>query len=111
MASNHELQARYATLVDKKLRASLVKKPGIFWNTRYEGNPKAGMVKIPVRDAEVAIKTYDRNNGADMTFGATSYLDMPINKEYAVNEPPPAWKAQPPPWAIPPPSPPRPSTA
>lgn len=86
MASNHELQARYATLVDKKLRASLVKKPGIFWNTRYEGNPKAGMVKIPVRDAEVAIKTYDRNNGADMTFGATSYLDMPINKEYAVNE-------------------------
>lgn len=86
MATNHELLTRYAALVDKKLRATLVKKPGVFWNTRYQGSPKAGMVKIPVRDAEVALNAYDRNNGVDMTFGATSYLDMPIDKEYAVNE-------------------------
>ena len=75
MATNHELQVRYASLVDKKLRATLVKKPGTFWNTRYQGNPKAGMVKIPVRDAEVAIAAYDHNDGTALTFGATSYLD------------------------------------
>ena len=86
MATNHELQVRYASLVDKKLRATLVKKPGTFWNTRYQGNPKAGMVKIPVRDAEVAIAAYDHNDGTALTFGATSYLDMAIDKEYAVNE-------------------------
>lgn len=86
MANAHELQNRYATLVDKKLRATLVKKPGVFWSTRYEGNPKAGMVKIPVRDAEAAVAAYDRKEGTSLTYGATSYLDMPINREFAVNE-------------------------
>ena len=35
----HELQDRYSKLVDAKLRATLVKKDGVIFNNRYEGNP------------------------------------------------------------------------
>jgi hypothetical protein len=82
----HELQERYAKLVDAKLRHVLVKKDGVFFNTRYQGSPKAGVVKIPVRDAEVSVQTYDKAKGVEGTNGNTAYLDMPINKDYAVNE-------------------------
>ena len=54
----HELQDRYSKLVDAKLRATLVKKDGVIFNNRYEGNPKAGKVKVPVRDTEVAVADY-----------------------------------------------------
>jgi len=43
----HTHQERYSRLVDAKLRATLVKKDGVIFNNRYEGNPKAGVVKIP----------------------------------------------------------------
>ena len=49
----HEAQVRYSKLVDLKLRATLVKKVGVICNSRYEGSPKAGSVKVPVRDTEV----------------------------------------------------------
>lgn len=82
----HEHQERYSALVDAKLRYTLIKKNGVIFNTRYEGNPKAGAVKIPVRDTEVAVGTYDKKNGATMTHGDTAYLTLPIDKDYAVNE-------------------------
>ena len=49
----HIAQERYSTLVDEKLRYTLVTKDNLIFNTRYEGNPKAGKVKVPVRDTEV----------------------------------------------------------
>ena len=55
---SHTLQERYSSLVDVKLRASLVKKNGIIFNNRYEGNPKAGAVKVPVRDTEVTVAAH-----------------------------------------------------
>ena len=82
----HEQQVRYSSLVDAKLRHTLVKKDGVFWNTRYEGSPKAGSVKIPVRDTEVSIQVYDKANGVEGTNGSTAYLQMNIDKDYAVNE-------------------------
>ena len=82
----HTLQERYSALVDAKLRFTMVKKDGVIWNTSHEGDPKAGMVKIPVRDTEVEVKAYDKANGIDGTTSATSYIDMPIDKDYAVNE-------------------------
>lgn len=82
----HTLQERYARLVDAKLRAVLVKKDGVFFNTRYEGSPKAGAVKIPVRDAEVEVQQYDKAAGISGTTGSTTYLQMDIDKDYAVNE-------------------------
>ena len=82
----HELQERYSNLVDAKLRATLVKKDGVIFNNRYEGNPTAGSVKIPVRDTEVAVNAYSKTDGATATHGDTSYVTVTIDKDYAVNE-------------------------
>lgn len=82
----HTPQERYSRLVDAKLRATVVQKDGIVWNNRYEGDPKAGAVKIPVRDTEVSVAAYSKANGATATHGDTSYLTVTIDKDYAVNE-------------------------
>ena len=70
----HELQDRYSKLVDAKLRATLVKKDGVIFNNRYEGNPKAGKVKVPVRDTEVAVADYSKTDGAGATHGRYPHL-------------------------------------
>ena len=36
------------------------RKDGVIFNNRYEGNPKAGKVKVPVRDTEVAVADYSK---------------------------------------------------
>lgn len=85
----HELQTRYSSLIDKKLRKGLVTLDGggtPVFNTRYEGNPKAGAVKIPVRDAEVAVGAYDRKDGKALTHGDTAYITVTDLKDVAVNE-------------------------
>lgn len=81
-----ELQERYSPLVDAKLRYSIVQKNGAVWNTKYEGNPKAGTVRVPVRDTEAAVAAYSKTAGADKTFAKGSFLDVAIDKDYAVNE-------------------------
>ncbi|MEG1323080.1 MAG: hypothetical protein RSD01_08120, partial [Ruthenibacterium sp.] len=63
----HESQIRYSDMVDAKLRATLVKKDGVIFNNRYEGNPKAGSVKVPVRDTEVVVADYNKQTGAKST--------------------------------------------
>lgn len=82
----HESQVRYSKLIDAKLRNELVLKDGVVFNNRYEGDPKAGVVKIPVRDNEVEVNKYDRSKGANLTEGGTTYEDMLINQDEAVNE-------------------------
>lgn len=82
----HEHQERYSKLVLAKIRKDLVLKDGIVFNNDYEGDPKAGAVKIPSRDAEVAVSDYDKANGITATHGATSYITLPIDKDKAVNE-------------------------
>ena len=82
----HEAQTRYSQLVDLKLRASLVTKDGVVCNNRYEGDPKAGAVKVPVRDTEVAVSDYNKATGATATQGTTSYITVTIDKDKAVNE-------------------------
>ena len=82
----HASQERYSALVDAKLRATLVTRDNAIFNTRYEGSPKAGKVKIPVRDTEVAVKAYDKANGVDADAGTTTYLDLDIDNDEAVNE-------------------------
>jgi len=86
MAITHPAQDRYSELVLAKLRASLVLQDGIVFNNDYEGNPVAGKVRIPVRDTEVAVGDYDVATGFAIGQGATSYLDVLINKQKAVNE-------------------------
>ena len=82
----HTLQERYSKLVDEKLRKTLVTRDNYIFNTRYEGNPKAGLVKIPVRDTEVKVKDYDKAAGANLEQGATTYMDLAIDQDKVVNE-------------------------
>ena len=82
----HTLQERYSQLVDMKLRALLVKKDGVIFNNRFEGDPKAGAVKVPVRNTEVTVNDYDKQNGSNATHGDTTYLTVAIDKDKSVNE-------------------------
>lgn len=82
----HTLQERYSSLVDEKLRATLVTRDNYIFNNRYEGNPTAGKVKVPVRDTEVAVSDYNKASGISPTAGSTTYADLSIDKDKAVNE-------------------------
>lgn len=82
----HEQQVRYSNLVDAKLRATLVKKDGVIFNNRYEGDPTAGSVKVPVRDTEVTVSNYSKTDGAAATHGDTSYVTVAVDKDKAINE-------------------------
>ena len=82
----HTAQERYSSLVDEKLRNTLVTKDNLIFNNRYEGDPKAGKVKIPVRDTEVEVKTYNKQTGATISQGSTAYFDLDIDVDEAVNE-------------------------
>lgn len=83
---SHENQERWSKFVDVKLRNNLVTRDNLIFNARYEGDPKAGKVKIPVRDTEVAVKKYDKAKGLDPETGSTTYLDLNIDQDEAVNE-------------------------
>ncbi len=82
----HAHQERWSALVDAKLRQTLVTRDNYIFNTNYEGNPKAGKVKIPVRDTEVTVKDYDKAKGIDPESGTTTYMDLDIDQDKAVNE-------------------------
>ena len=82
----HELQERYSDLVLAKMRAELVLGDDVVFNNDYEGDPKAGAVKIPKRDTEVTVQDYNKASGASATTGSTEYVTMPISKDKAVNE-------------------------
>ena len=79
------LQDRYSKLVEAKLAAEIVQKDGVVWNNDYEGDPKAGAVKIPVRGAATVV-SYDKQNGATKSFTNGSYETITIDKDKAVNE-------------------------
>lgn len=81
----HTLQERYSNMVLAKLRKELVTRDNYIFNNTYEGDPKAGKVKIPVR-GEVNVKDYDKANGIDGETGTTTYKDLAIDKDKAVNE-------------------------
>ena len=82
----HPNQERWSQLVDAKLRNGLVTQDNLIFNSRYEGDPTSGKVKISVRDAEVAVKHYDKAKGIDPEAGTTTYLDLNIDQDEAVNE-------------------------
>lgn len=82
----HESQERWSSLVDAKLRQTLVTRDNYIFNTNYEGTPTAGKVKIPVRDTEVTVKPYNKATGVDLEAGSTTYMDLNIDQDVAVNE-------------------------
>ena len=84
MFAGHTAQERYSSLVLAKLR-----KTAVFvspFNRKYEGKPTAGAVKIPVRDTEVVVDTYDKAAGGELKTGTTTYQTLAIDKDKYVNE-------------------------
>lgn len=80
----HTAQERYSSLVLAKLR-----KTAVFvslFNRKYEGKPTAGAVKIPVRDTEVIVDTYNKATGGELKTGTTTYQTLAIDKDKYVNE-------------------------
>lgn len=82
----HAQQERYSAMVDAKLRQTLVTRDEHIFNTNHEGDPKSGKVKIPVRDTEVTVKDYDKAKGITAETGTTTYMDLDIDQDKAVNE-------------------------
>lgn len=80
------LQDRYSDMVDAKLRYTLVQRDGNVWNNRYEGDPKAGAVKVPVRDTEATVAAYDKESGVATSSITGTFTTVTIDKDYAVNE-------------------------
>ena len=81
----NELQVRYSEMVLKKLRASLVTKDNVIFNTRYEGKPSAGSVKIPSR-GEATVGDYTKGAGVGLDASSTTYITMVIDKDKYINE-------------------------
>jgi len=76
---------RYSKLVDTKVRAALVLKDGVIFNNRYEGDPKAGAVKVR-RTGAATVANYSKTNGVSLTSDTDEYITITINKDKAVNE-------------------------
>lgn len=56
------------------------------FSTDYEIDGATGAIKVPTRDAQVTISDYDILNGVTLTQSATDYVDLPVDKNYAINE-------------------------
>ena len=80
----HERQERYASQIVKLMRPSL--KIRNTFSRDYEGTPTAGAVKVPVRNTDVSIRDYDIKNGITLEQSATTYKNIPIDKDKAINE-------------------------
>ena len=83
MSQNTSLQERYSSLVEAKLRAESVFAK--LFNDRYEGSPKAGAVKVPVR-ADATVGDYDIAQGGTLSVPATTYATIVTDKDHYVNE-------------------------
>ena len=84
----HVLQDRFGKLIAAKLRASLVTRDNVIFNTFYEGDPKAGAVKIPVRNDEVSVNSYSTTSlgSNSINYGSTAYINAAIDNDKFVNE-------------------------
>lgn len=80
----HKRRETYATEVLAMAKA----KVNIYedFSTDYEIDGATGAIKVPTRDAQVTISDYDILNGIALTQSATDYVDLPVDKNYAINE-------------------------
>ena len=80
----HKRRETYAT----EVLAMAKSKVNIYedFSTDYEVDGATGAIKVPTRDATVTISDYDVLNGVQLTQSATDYVDLPVDKNYAINE-------------------------
>lgn len=84
----HALQDRFSSMMDERLRQTLVtvdSGPVPIFNTKYEGDPKAGAVKIPVR-GDMVVGAYNKATGLAPSEGSTTYQTITDFTDVAVNE-------------------------
>lgn len=80
----HYRQERYIPAIVELMRPYL--RVRALFTRDYEGDPKAGAVKVPVRNTDVTVQNYDVVSGVDLTTSATTYLNIPINNNKVINE-------------------------
>lgn len=80
----HKRRETYATEVLAMAKAQV----NIYedFSTDYEIDGATGAIKVPTRDATVTISDYDILNGVSLTQSATEYVNLPVDKNYAINE-------------------------
>ena len=80
----HYRTDKYADAIVKLMRPSM--KIRNTFSRDYEGNPAFGAVKVQVRSLDVQVKDYDIKNGVALSQSATTYLDILVDKNKAINE-------------------------
>ena len=82
----HAKQDRFSSAVLKLARKNMVTNEYEIFSTDYEGEPKAGAVKIPTRATEVVVGDYNTVTGKAPVGGTTTYTTITIGNDKAVNE-------------------------
>lgn len=52
----------------------------------YEKDEVTGKIMVPARNGDVKVSDYDVLNGIELTQSKTDYIELPIDKDYGVNE-------------------------
>lgn len=52
----------------------------------YEKDEVTGKIMVPTRNGDVKVSDYDVLNGIELTQSATDYMELPVDKDYGVNE-------------------------
>lgn len=79
------LSQRYSDIVDAKTRDALVLKDGVIFNNRYEGDAKAGAVKVR-KSGAATVANYNKASGVSLTAGDSEYITVNVDKDKAINE-------------------------
>jgi hypothetical protein len=82
----HQRRERYADKIVTLLRKKNVTLNGMIFGNEYEGDPKAGAVQVPLRDIEAFVSNYNIALGANLAQSNTTYLQIPLDTDKAVNE-------------------------
>lgn len=56
------------------------------FSTDYEKEEVTGKILVPTRNGDVKVSDYDIKNGIELTQSATDYIELPIDKDYGINE-------------------------
>lgn len=67
-------------LVEKDLKVKKI------FKQEYEGDAKTGSIKIPVRETNPEVKDYNKATGVQLTTPTTTYKQVLLEKDWAINE-------------------------
>lgn len=56
------------------------------FSTDYEKDEVTGAIKVPTRNGDVKVSDYDIKNGIELTQSATDYVNLPVDKDWGINE-------------------------